>query len=350
MTGVGGGPLLVGDGHLGGAATGVLVTTALGTGAAALGVVAGLGVVADLLLDVRRHVGCLVGHLDEVAAAGVARHLHDPAGPDETGLGELGPVRLHAVLVELEDLLVAAPVTEVPLGYLPEGVVVTALGRLDPVELRVALLGGAAAGVGVGGGVRGLFGEGRRGAGGLLLLLGEDARGGLGGRDGRLLVGVVAVPELRQTGREAGGGRADEQQRGDELPRQQLTRPRARHPARHADTRQRGLHLHEHARRELRPRQPHDDGEDVQERVDRDLLLKPVETRHTVRQRPPDLRGQRARHADEQHGQGEEGEERLHEVPERTPPDPHGLRGPVPRGGRGPRRRSRTSRRTSRRA
>ncbi|CAM5700309.1 hypothetical protein SVIOM342S_09394 [Streptomyces violaceorubidus] len=111
VRGRGRGPLL-GQGDLG-------VAAALLSAASALGVVAGPGVVADLLLHLLGDVRRLVGHLDQLAAAGVAGHLHDPAGPDERGLRQPGPVGLHAVLVELEDLLVAPSVAQVPFGHLP---------------------------------------------------------------------------------------------------------------------------------------------------------------------------------------------------------------------------------------
>ncbi len=331
------GPLL-GEGDLG------VVAAAVGTGTAALGpgtaaalrVVAGPGVVADLLPHLLGDVRRLVGHLDQLAAAGVAGHLHDPAGPDEAGLGQLGAVRLHAVLVELEDLLVPAPVAEVPVGDLPEGVVVTAFGRLDPVVLRVAVRGRAA--VGAGGCLTGLLGEGARRPGGLLLLLREDPRRLLRRRHGGLLVPLHALPELRQPRREAGRGGADQQQRGDELPGEQLAGPGPRHPPRHPDAGQRGLDLDEHAGGELRPGEPDDDGQDVEEGLDGDLTLQPVQTRRPVRQRPADLRGQREGHPDDQDEQHDEGEERLDEVPERPPPHPHRLRRPVPRCRRGSRR------------
>ncbi len=339
LSGVGGGPL----GGYGGVGAALLMAAALRVVAPALRVVAGLGVVVDLLPHLLGDVRRSVGHLDELAAVRVRGHLHDPAGPDEAGLGQPGAVGLDPVLVELVDLLVPAPVAEVPLGDLPERVVVASLGRLDPVVLRVALLG-----LRLRGGARGLLGDGRRGVRGLLPLLPEQpARRLLRGGDGALLVPLQAVPELRQPRGEAGGRGPDEQQRGDELPREQLAGAGAGHPPRHPDAGERGLHLHEHTGGELRPGEPDDDRQDAQEGLDGDLLLEPVQARHAVRQRPSDLGGQRQRYADEQDEQGQEGEERLHEVPDRAPPHPHRLRRPVPRGRRASRR---VSRRASRRA
>lgn len=335
---VGGGALLREGGVAGAAA---LLGSAALLCAAALGVVAALAVVVDLLLG--GGASGRLGHLDEVPAPGVARHLHDPAGPDEAGLGQLGTVRLHPVLVEIEDLLVPASVTEVPFGDLPEGVVVTALGRLDPVVLRVVGLGRAAPGVGVRGGAGGLLGEGGGSARGLLLLLGEEAAAGglLCGGDGAPLVPLHVVPELGQPRGEAGGGGADEQEGGDELPGEELAGAGAGNAAGDADAGDGGLYLDEHTGGELGPGEPHDDREDVQEGAGGDGLLEPLQLRHPVRQRPPDGHGQRARHSHDQHQQRDEREERLDEVPERTPPDPHGLRGPVPRGTRAARRASR---------
>lgn len=128
VAGVGGGALL-GQVDVGGAAAATLAAAALSLAAAlCLAAVAGLRVVADLPAHLGRHLGGVVRHLDEVAATRVAGHLHDPAGPDQTGLGQPRTVRLHTVLVELEDLLVAAAVAQVPLGDLPQGVVVTPSG------------------------------------------------------------------------------------------------------------------------------------------------------------------------------------------------------------------------------
>lgn len=302
-------------------------------------VVARPGVVGDLLLDLLRHLRGLVGHLDEVAAAGVAGHLQDPAGPDETGLGELRTVGLRAVLVELVDLLVPPPVPEMPLGDLPEGVVMAALRRLDPVVLRVAAVGGAPALGGVRG-VHGLLGQRGGGTGGGLFLLSQQTGGRLLRRgDGRPLVLLQLLSQLRESGREAGRGRADQQQSGDELPREQLARPGSGHPVRHPDAGHGGLHLHEYARGELGPGKPDENGQHIQKRAGRDLLPKPVQTRTPAGQRPPHLRGQRPGHPHQQNNQGNKGKECLDEIPERTPPSRQRLRRPIPR-----------TRRTARRA
>lgn len=203
----------------------------------------------------------------------------------------------------------------------------TSFGRLDPVVLRVAVRGGGAA-VGAGGGLprlSRLLGEGVGSGGRLLLLLGEDPRRLLGGGDGRLLVPLQALPQLRQPRREARRGGTDEEQGGDQLPGEQLTGPGPRHPPRYPDAGQRGLDLDEHTGGELRPGEPDDDGQDVQEGGDGDLTLQPVEARRPTRERPPRGHGQRERHPDDQPRQHDEGKERLDEVPERPPPHPHGL-------------------------
>ncbi|WP_446750302.1 hypothetical protein [Streptomyces sp. 111WW2] len=70
-----------------------------------------------------------------------------------------------------------------------------------------------------------LLGQGVGGGGRLFLLLGEEPRRLLGGGDGRLLVPLQALPQLRQPRREARRGGADEEQGGDQLPGQQLTGP-----------------------------------------------------------------------------------------------------------------------------
>lgn len=213
---------------------------------------------------------------------------------------------------------------------------------LDPVVLRVAVLDGSAAvrlGRRLGRGVGRLFRDRGGTRGGLLPLLPEQPAGGLlRGGDGTVLVALQALAELREARREARGGGADEQERRDELPGQQLARPGARYAVRQPDARQRGLHLDEHAGGELRPREPHDDRQHMDERADGDLLLEPVPRGRSVRQRPPHGDDQRAGHADEQHQQGGESPERLDEIPERPTTPGQGLRRPIPRTRRAARR------------
>ncbi|MDF9813815.1 hypothetical protein M2266_003046 [Streptomyces sp. SPB162] len=270
-----------------------------------------------VVLHVGRGLRRRDGHLHEVAAACVRRHLHDPAGPDQTRLGELRTVGLCPVLVELVDLVVAAAVAEVAFGYLPQGVVVPPLGRLDPVELRgrlAGLRGGRRARRHLrGGGPVGLLRARRV----LLVLLHLPRRLLCGhGRTAAVRL-VVQVAELREPRREAGGARTDQQQRGDQLARQQLARPGRGHPRRHPDPGDRGLRLHDHARRELRPRQPDHDRQHVDERVRRDRLPQHLH-REVVRERRADDAKQRERHTHHQDGEREERRERPDDVPERT--------------------------------
>jgi hypothetical protein len=56
----------------------------------------------------------------DARAVRVLGHEQHPAGPDQAGDGEPGPVRLDALLIELEDLPVAAAVAEVVLRDLPQ--------------------------------------------------------------------------------------------------------------------------------------------------------------------------------------------------------------------------------------
>ena len=71
----------------------------------------------------------------DAGAVRVLGHQQRPARPDQAGDGELGPVRLDPVLVQLEDLPVAAAVAEVVLRDLPQRLVEPADRRIDRVHL-----------------------------------------------------------------------------------------------------------------------------------------------------------------------------------------------------------------------
>ena len=84
------------------------------------------------------------GFAHPLDADGVLGHHQVPAGLDQPGQLELAAVGLVQALVELVDLLVATAVAEVPLGDVPEVVVVAVLGRRHRVDLvadQVLLLG-----------------------------------------------------------------------------------------------------------------------------------------------------------------------------------------------------------------
>ena len=210
----------------------------------------------------------VVGHLHQFAAVGVGGHLHDQAGPDEAGLGQPGAVRLHPVLVEAVDLLVAAAAVQVPFGDLPQGVVVPADRRLDAVELRLPGLGGVAQR----GRLMHLTGPLAVGSGqydriraapahdmctGTVHLCGHLARPLLAGEELVLVMvcewgcGRSGVAEAGQARRKAGRAGAQQQDRGDELPGQQLVgaSPGSRRQA-HAG-KLLGLDLDQHAGGEL---------------------------------------------------------------------------------------------------
>ncbi len=70
-----------------------------------------------------------------VETGGVLGHDQHPPGLDQPTLDEVPAVGLRAVLVEPEDVVPATPVAEVPLGDVPEVVVVVPLRRLDDVHL-----------------------------------------------------------------------------------------------------------------------------------------------------------------------------------------------------------------------
>ncbi|EFL01869.1 conserved hypothetical protein [Streptomyces sp. SPB78] len=194
---------------------------------------------------------------------------------------------------------------------LPEGVVVAALGRLDAVELRSLLV--APAGVGLPRDLLRLACEGVRRV--LLPAADETARGLLGGGDGGPVRVGGLLPEAGDPGREARGRGAQEEDGGDELAREELARTRAGNPRGQPDAGDGGLHLHEHAGGELRPGDPHDEHEDAYERLGVDGRAEPFAGR-PVRYRAPHL-DEPERHPEDEREQRDDGEERLHHVPER---------------------------------
>jgi hypothetical protein len=80
----------------------------------------------------------MLGHGLDAGAVGVGRHLEDPAGADQGRVREFRAVGLYPVLVQLEDLVVPPPVTEMVLGDLPQRYVVAVAGGRDDVDLLLA--------------------------------------------------------------------------------------------------------------------------------------------------------------------------------------------------------------------
>src|SRR5262245_38239044 len=71
----------------------------------------------------------------DAGTMGVTRHAQDPAGADQAGDGELRAIRLYPARVQLEDLPVTPAVAEVVLRDLPQALVISALRRLDHIDL-----------------------------------------------------------------------------------------------------------------------------------------------------------------------------------------------------------------------
>lgn len=167
---------------------------------------------------------------------------------------------------------------------------------------------------------------GRRGVG-----RGRRARRGLRRARGR-------VPDVRESGHERGGRGGDHQQRGDQLPGQELARSGRGHLRRHPDAAQRGDQFDHDAGRELGPGQPHDHRERVQQGLLGDRLAEGGGAGHVVRQRPADVPDQGQRDPAEQRDEHHEGAEAAQHVTERPAVfDPLWLGGPdlaTPAGGR----------------
>ncbi len=93
------------------------------------------GVAGRVLVAGRPGRGRLGGdHLD-AGAMRIPGHAQDPAGADQAGDGEPGPVRLDPAGVQLEDLPVAPAIPEMVLRDLPHALVVTADRGLHHVDL-----------------------------------------------------------------------------------------------------------------------------------------------------------------------------------------------------------------------
>ena len=250
-----------------------------------------------------------------VEALGVLGHDQHPAGLDQTAEHELAAVGLEPALVEVEDLLPAAAVVEVPLGDVPEVVVVAAVRRLHEVDLladhvghvarHAGVLGAAVVPVAAGDGVVLLVGAGLH-QGGLLLAAGLHGGGG----------GQVARRRAGQGGGHRGAGAAGEhaadQQGADERAGELLGAARERHRPRHATTADEAHRLDDGADRELRPGQPHDGAEHGQHGVEGDRLgqglagRQPAGVRRRAGEQP-----QAHRDPDDQHEQRDRGTERL---------------------------------------
>ncbi|GAA3188568.1 hypothetical protein GCM10010486_66330 [Nonomuraea roseoviolacea subsp. carminata] len=225
---------------------------------------------------------------DDVGVVGVVRHVEDPARPDQVGHPQAGAVGLFLVLVEPEDLGVAAAVAEALLGDLPEALVVAAVGWLHDVHLlharRVRLL-------------LVLVGD-RRGEG-------DDSHGRRGGR---------RHAEARD-GHGHGSGGEQQQDRRDQPVGQRLGRPGERHTGWHSDPAHPRVHLDHDARDELQPSNPHEQDKNGHNRRRPDTAGEQVQVEQFRGDGRPGKPQQRVRHTTDERNQNDQGPEPGSHVP-----------------------------------
>ena len=255
--------------------------------------------------------------LDPVDTGGVLGHHEHPAGLDQPAEDELPAVGLLAPVVEVVDLLPPPAVPEVPLGDVPEVVVVVPLRRLDDVDLLADHVGHVLGHPRVGRSQPLLRGALRGSLVRVPHLLATTRVGGAGvgpvqldrRRGGR--AGVLGGHARRDRARGAAREHAADEQRTDEPARELLGEPAERHRARQAVPADGAGRLDHHADRELQPRQPdhqphhHQQGLDVEGRGQ----ILPGGQAAGVRRRAAE-QPQADRHADQQHEQREAGPER----------------------------------------
>ena len=244
-------------------------------------------------------VGLHAAGLHPWHADGVVGHHQVPAGLDQPRQLQGLAVGLLTTLVEPVDLLVTPPVSQMPLGDVPEVVVVAVARRVDDVHplageaLDVGERRGHARQPGLAPGTVALTGA---------LVAGGLATGTVGDRRGHRGIGHDL---LRRRGARTHDGAAD-QQRTHEQPRQRLGRPRERHVPRKSPAAQRAGHLHDHGHHEQCPRQPHHAQQDREQQVGPDRLGQVGLARQAGRnRRRSGERDQPGGHADDQQQQRE---------------------------------------------
>ncbi|WP_327156391.1 hypothetical protein [Streptomyces tubercidicus] len=111
---------------------------------------------------------------------------------------------------------------------------------------------------------------------------------------------LVVRAEAGQARGQACSGGAEQQQSGNELPRHELAGARSGDVGGQADAGHRRFDLDEDAGGELCPREPDDDGENVDERRQGDRLLEGGQGRDGVGERPADEVDERGGYSDQQ--------------------------------------------------